>query len=59
MDRMKVEVLVTAGFCIAVILLNLWTLKRAEKVEARVKYMLAEDHRLCPLCGDHYKDEVC
>lgn len=59
MDKMKVEILVTAALCVGVILLNLWTMKRAEKVEERIKHMLSENQMLCPLCGDHYRDSVC
>lgn len=53
------EILVAAAFGIAVILVNLWTMKRAEAVEQRIRKMLWEDGMLCPLCGDHYQRTEC
>lgn len=52
-------VLITAVFCVLTVMLNLWTLNRAEKVEERIKRMLFEDGMLCPLCGDHYRRTEC
>lgn len=42
MNPQLVWMLVVAAFCIAVILLNLWTLNRAEKVEKKIASLLIE-----------------
>lgn len=55
----KTEILVTCAMCVGTILINLWTMHRAERVEERIKRRLAEEQLLCPLCGDHYQQTDC
>lgn len=52
-------VLIVAGFGVLALLLNLWTVNRAEAVEKRIRKMLWDDGMLCPLCGDHYQRTEC
>ena len=56
---MNIEVLAVCAFSIAVLLLNLWTMKRAERVEERIKAHLLGGQMLCPLCGDHLTSSDC